>query len=312
MKKISEILKYASCFALSLMLMTSCDKEADKLKIETETLSYSGTFYMYMHSTDMLSSEEELFNIDIDTVPGNITIDASSEGYSVVKFVPGREIRLTTSFLQEKEGHTHKVPMGIYMESPVTRLYNAVIEDANVTDEEKSKLEEILSEIKDTMTIAPFTTSRVPLIQQGAAIVTYDFEQNSFYSSYTLGEVAYSHKSNISTAIKYVSENLLSKMASKTIAETAIQKIRSIASSTTGKMSDTWGRLSFQYMNSYCDYEMQIKSEEERPNEMLINISKVLYGEDENGKPYKDLWLVIDYIGHMGDSSFDWEERREE
>ena len=47
------------------MLMTSCDKEADKLKIETRTLDYSGTFFMYLYSTDM-TSVEDYMNIDID------------------------------------------------------------------------------------------------------------------------------------------------------------------------------------------------------------------------------------------------------
>ena len=326
MKKISEILKYVSCFALSLMLMTSCDKEADKLKIETETLSYSGTFYMSLYTADEISTEE-IINIDIDTVPGNIKIDISSEGYAVVDFVPGREIRLTIPFfyrLQNADGSYAEdsegnyiyttIPMDVYENSPILKLYNAVNEDGGVSSDEKAELRTLISEIKNAITIAPFKTSRIPLIEQGASIASYDFEQNTFYSSYTLGDVAYSYKSNLAEAIKYVKQNLLSKMAAdkKATAEAAIQTIESIASSNTGKMSNVWGRLTLQYMNYYCDYEMRIQSEKERPNEMLVNISKVLYGEDKDGNPNKNLWFFIGYIGHMGDSNFDWEEQREE
>ena len=325
MKKISEILKYVSCFALSLMLMTSCDKEADKLKIETETLNYSGTFYMLLCTAEFNSAEDNI-NIDIDTVPGNIKIDISNEGYAVVDFVPGREINLTIPFfyreedadgdyVEDAEGNYiyTAIPMDIYEKSPILKLYNAVNEDVNVSDDEKVELRNLLCEIKNTITIAPFKTSRIPLIQQGASIVSYDFEQNTFYSSYTLGDVAYSYKSNLVETIKYVKQNLLSKMAAdkKATAEAAIQTIETIASSITGKMGNAWGRLTVQYMNYYCDYDMRIQSEEERPNEMLVNISKLLYGE-ENGKPIKDLWFNIGYVGHMGDSSGAWEEKREE
>lgn len=325
MKKFLEILKYAPCFALSLMLMTSCDKEADKLQIETTTLNYSGTFYMFLYSTDMISTEENM-NIDIDTVPGNIKIDVSNEGSAIVNFVPGREIRLATPFfykvedengdyLKDSEGYyIYTIPMDIYKDSPITKLFNAVDEDVNITDAERTTLRRMLGEIRDTMTISPFTTSRIPLIQQGATIVSYDYEQNSFYSAYNLvEEETYSHKSSLAKVIKYVSDNLLSKMAAdkKATAEAAIQKILSINASTTGKMN-VWGRLTLQYMNYYCDYGMRIESEKERPNEMLVNISKVLYGEDAEGNPNKDLEFVIGYIGHMGDSSFDWVEQREE
>ena len=325
MKKISEILKYVSCFALSLMLMTSCDKEADKLKIETETLNYSGTFYMLLCTAEFNSAEDNI-NIDIDTVPGNIKIDISNEGYAVVDFVPGREINLTIPFfyreedadgdyVEDAEGNYiyTAIPMDIYEKSPILKLYNAVNEDVNVLGDEKVELRKLLCEIKNTITIAPFKTSRIPLIQQGASIVSYDFEQNTFYSSYTLGDVAYSYKSNLVETIKYVKQNLLSKMAAdkKATAEAAIQTIENIASSITGKMGNAWGRLTVQYMNYYCDYDMRKQSEEERPNEMLVNISKLLYGE-ENGKPIKDLWFNIGYVGHMGDSSGDWEEKREE
>ena len=317
MKKISEILKYVSCFALSLMLMTSCDKEADKLKIETETLNYSGTFYMFLNATDMEDSSIDLdtININLDEVPGNIKIDISSEGYGVVDFVPGREINLTIPFLDRvKVGEEiiYTAPMDIYKDSPITKLYNAVDEDAGVPAADKDKLDKMICDIKNTITIAPFKTSRIPLIQQGAAIVSYDFEQNSFYSPYTLGDVAYSYKSNIAEVIKYVEENLLSNMTDKKGSATqAINEIRTIASSVTGKMSNVWGRLTLLYMNYYCDYDMRIQSEEERPNEMLVNISKLLFGE-KNGNPNKDLWFRIGYIGHMGDSSFDWVEQREE
>jgi hypothetical protein len=100
----------------------------------------------------------------------------------------------------------------------------------------------------------------------------------------------------------------------KATAEAAIQNILSINASTTGKMN-VWGRLTLQYMNYYCDYGMRIESEKDRPNEMLVNISKVLYGDDKGdgtGNPIKDLEFVIGYVGHMGDSSFDWVEQREE
>lgn len=330
MKKFLEILKYAPCFALSLMLMTSCDKEADKLEIETRTLDYSGTFYMYLYSTDMALDSESRFNLDIDTVPGNIKINVSNEGYAVVDFVPGREIRLTTPFFErepnpdpegvdpyakdDKGNYIYTTtPLDVYGYSPILKLYNAVNDDANVTDAEKTELRKLLCEIKDTISISPFTTSRIPLIQQGATIVSYDFEQNSFFSPFTLGDVAYSHKSSLTKVIKYIEDNLLSKMASgKDAATEAINTIRSISSSATGKMNNTWGRLTLQYMNSYCDYDMRIESDDDRPNEMLVNISKVLYGENEKGKPYRDLWLFIEYIGQMGDSSFDWVEQREE
>lgn len=326
MKKISEILKYVSCFALSLMLMTSCDKEADKLKIETETLNYSGTFYMLLCTAEFNSAEDNL-NIDIDTVPGNIKIDISNEGYAVVDFVPGREINLTIPFfyreedadgdyVEDAEGNYiyTAIPMEVYEKSPILKLYNAVNEDNNVLEEKKTKLREKLCEIKNTITIAPFKTSKIPLIQQGAAIVSYDSEQKSFYSSYTLGDVEYSYKSSLTEVITYVKEDILPynmSSGNRTSAENAIQAIESIASSVTGKMSNAWGRLTMQYMNYYCDYDMRIQSEDERPNEMLVNISKLLYGE-ENGKPIKDLWFNIGYIGHMGDSNFDWVEQREE
>ena len=305
MKKFLEILKYAPCFALSLMLMTSCDKEADKLKIETRTLDYSGTFFMYLYSTDM-TSVEDYMNIDIDTVPGNIKIDVSNEGYAVANFVPGREIRLATPFFErvidgdggyaeDSEGNYiyTTTPLEVYEKSPILKLYNAVNEDANVTPDEKTKMRQLLCEIKDTITISPFTTSRVSMVQQGAAIASYDYEQNSFYSPYTLGDVAYSHKSSLTGVIKYVRQNLLAKMAAdkKATAEAAIQKIISINSSATGKMSNVWGRVTLQYMNNYCDYDMRIESEKERPNEMLVNISKILYGEDAEGNQNAKLTL---------------------
>ena len=276
--------------------------------------------------TAEFNSAEDNLNIDIDTVPGNIKIDISNEGYAVVDFVPGREINLTIPFfyreedadgdyVEDAEGNYiyTAIPMDIYEKSPILKLYNAVNEDVNVSDDEKVELRNLLCEIKNTITIAPFKTSRIPLIQQGASIVSYDFEQNTFYSSYTLGDVAYSYKSNLVETIKYVKQNLLSKMAAdkKATAEAAIQTIENIASSITGKMGNAWGRLTVQYMNYYCDYDMRIQSEEERPNEMLVNISKLLYGE-ENGKPIKDLWFNIGYVGHMGDSSGAWEEKREE
>lgn len=327
MKKISEILKYASCFTLSLMLMTSCDKEADKLEIETEILDYSGTFFMFLYATDTDSSDRGIFNVDIDTVPGNIKIDVSNEGYAIVNFVPGREIHLATPFfereiddkgdyVEDSKGNYiyTTIPMDVYENSPILKLYNAVNEDVNVTSDEKTELRKLLCEIKDTISISPFTTSRIPLIQQGASIASYDYEQNSYYSSYTIADETYSHKSSMTVVIKYVRQNLLSKMAAdkKANAEAAIQKIISINSTATGKMNNTWGRVTLQYMNYYCDYDMRIESENERPNEMLVNISKILYGEDKDGNPLKNIWFLIEYTGQLGDSNFDWVEQKEE
>ena len=200
----------------------------------------------------------------------------------------------------------------IYSDGYLAYLYDMtrkLLDRGVITQEEFSQFYEQIDTLHDRMTVSGITTNLMPMVEQGAMLASYDYEQNSYYTQFNLSEFTYQRTAEVLKPFEYMKQLLIDKGIESEEMQRLDEQIHN-AVPTSGTVKDGWGWCTIGYSN----YQSVIDMHLERATGMLNVLSIALFGMardeegnvvyDSNGRPKanKPMWFVVWYNGQIEDT----------
>jgi len=314
MNKIYNICKSLAVVAITTAMVCSCDSTANEIKIEAVNGHYNGTVIVGLYVPDLVIESENTFITDGETIgicadTVNTTIGMEFYNNNQVKISVDKlsNIEFNIPFL-DVEGNVRD----IYSDGYLAYLYNMtrqLLDRGVITQEEFSQFYEQIDTLHDRMTVSGITTNLMPMVEQGAMLASYDYEQNSYYTQFNLSEFTYQRTAEVLKPFEYMKQLLIDKGIESEEMQRLDAQIHN-AVPVSGTVSDGWGWCTIGYSNyqSYVDMHL------ERATGMLDVLSIALFGMardeegnvvyDSNGRPKanKPMWFVVWYNGQIEDT----------
>lgn len=314
MNKIYNICKSLAAVAITTAMVCSCDSTANEIKVEAVNGHYNGTVIVGLYVPDLVIEAENTFITDGETIgicadTVNTTIGMEFYNNNQVKISVDKlsNIEFNIPFL-DAEGNVRD----IYSDGYLAYLYNMtrqLLDRGVITQEEFSQFYEQIDTLHDRMTVSGITTNLMPMVEQGAMLASYDYEQNSYYTQFNLSEFTYQRTAEVLKPFEYMKQLLIDKGIESEEMQRLDAQIHN-AVPVSGTVSDGWGWCTIGYSNyqSYVDMHL------ERATGMLDVLSIALFGmaRDEEGnvvydssgrpKANKPMWFVVWYNGQIEDT----------
>jgi len=314
MNKIYNICKSLAAVAITTAMVCSCDSTANEIKVEAVNGHYNGTVIVGLYVPDLVIEAENTFITDGETIgicadTVNTTIGMEFYNNNQVKISVDKlsNIEFNIPFL-DVEGNVRD----IYSDGYLAYLYNMtrqLLDRGVITQEEFSQFYEQIDTLHDRMTVSGITTNLMPMVEQGAMLASYDYEQNSYYTQFNLSEFTYQRTAEVLKPFEYMKQLLIDKGIESEEMQRLDAQIHN-AVPVSGTVSDGWGWCTIGYSNyqSYVDMHL------ERATGMLDVLSIALFGMardeegnvvyDSNGRPKanKPMWFVVWYNGQIEDT----------
>ena len=314
MNKIYNICKSLAAVAITTAMVCSCDSTANEIKVEAVNGHYNGTVIVGLYVPDLVIEAENTFITDGETIgicadTVNTTIGMEFYNNNQVKISVDKlnNIEFNIPFL-DVEGNVRD----IYSDGYLAYLYNMtrqLLDRGVITQEEFSQFYEQIDTLHDRMTVSGITTNLMPMVEQGAMLASYDYEQNSYYTQFNLSEFTYQRTAEVLKPFEYMKQLLIDKGIESEEMQRLDEQIHN-AVPTSGTVSDGWGWCTIGYSN----YQSYIDMHLERATGMLDVLSIALFGMardeegnvvyDSNGRPKanKPMWFVVWYNGQIEDT----------
>ena len=314
MNKIYNICKSLAAVAITTAMVCSCDSTANEIKVEAVNGHYNGTVIVGLYVPDLVIESENTFITDGETIgicadTVNTTIGMEFYNNNQVKISVDKlnNIEFNIPFL-DVEGNVRD----IYSDGYLAYLYNMtrkLLDSGVLTQEEFEQFYEQIDTLHDRMTVSGITTNLMPMVEQGAMLASYDYEQNSYYTQFNLSEFTYQRTAEVLKPFEYMKQLLIDKGIESEEMQRLDAQIHN-AVPVSGTVSDGWGWCTIGYSNyqSYVDMHL------ERATGMLDVLSIALFGMardeegnvvyDSNGRPKanKPMWFVVWYNGQIEDT----------
>lgn len=314
MNKIYNICKSLAAVAITTAMVCSCDSTANEIKIEAVNGHYNGTVIVGLYVPDLVIEAEntsitdgETIGICADTVNTTIGMEFYNNNQVKISVDKLSNIEFNIPFL-DVEGNVRD----IYSDGYLAYLYNMtrqLLDRGVITQEEFSQFYEQIDTLHDRMTVSGITTNLMPMVEQGAMLASYDYEQNSYYTQFNLSEFTYQRTAEVLKPFEYMKQLLIDKGIESEEMQRLDAQIHN-AVPVSGTVSDGWGWCTIGYSNyqSYVDMHL------ERATGMLDVLSIALFGMardeegnvvyDSNGRPKanKPMWFVVWYNGQIEDT----------
>ena len=314
MNKIYNICKSLAAVAITTAMVCSCDSTANEIKVEAVNGHYNGTVIVGLYVPDLVIESENTFITDGETIgicadTVNTTIGMEFYNNNQVKISVDKlnNIEFNIPFL-DAEGNVRD----IYSDGYLAYLYNMtrkLLDSGVLTQEEFEQFYEQIDTLHDRMTVSGITTNLMPMVEQGAMLASYDYEQNSYYTQFNLSEFTYQRTAEVLKPFEYMKQLLIDKGIESEEMQRLDAQIHN-AVPVSGTVSDGWGWCTIGYSNyqSYVDMHL------ERATGMLDVLSIALFGMardeegnvvyDSNGRPKanKPMWFVVWYNGQIEDT----------
>ncbi|GEM_PF-2400639 len=314
MNKIYNICKSLAAVAITTAMVCSCDSTANEIKVEAVNGHYNGTVIVGLYVPDLVIESENTFITDGETIgicadTVNTTIGMEFYNNNQVKISVDKlsNIEFNIPFL-DVEGNVRD----IYSNGYLAYLYDMtrkLLDRGVITQEEFSQFYEQIDTLHDRMTVSGITTNLMPMVEQGAMLASYDYEQNSYYTQFNLSEFTYQRTAEVLKPFEYMKQLLIDKGIESEEMQRLDAQIHN-AVPVSGTVSDGWGWCTIGYSNyqSYVDMHL------ERATGMLDVLSIALFGMardeegnvvyDSNGRPKanKPMWFVVWYNGQIEDT----------
>lgn len=292
--KIKNILNLC-IVALLAVVLSSCDENADNVKMVRRSGFYNGDIYaeLYMPDYDM---EQYLSLINPDGMP-YLCADTVRGGQVEVHFATDD---LAFFSLNKVSGMTFKIPfVMIYEDYDVANLMfmydggsfakffyaiQAHYNNGELNKDEFYRFARIMETIEDTISIDGFSVQPFRMREKGSIYSTYDYEQNSVYVRAGINTFNYSRKTNITEALEYVDKHFSTVLNTDDIA--LINALKA-GLKLQGTVSDASGWLSMSYSNYRPFVDITIDS----ATGILDVLTQATFGKyklDNDGKPLKD------------------------
>jgi hypothetical protein len=314
MNKIYNICKSLAAVAITTAMVCSCDSTANEIKVEAVNGHYNGTVIVGLYVPDLVIESENTFITDGETIgicadTVNTTIGMEFYNNNQVKISVDKlsNIEFNIPFL-DVEGNVRD----IYSNGYLAYLYDMtrkLLDRGVLTQEEFEQFYEQIDTLHDRMTVSGITTNLMPMVEQGAMLASYDYEQNSYYTQFNLSEFTYQRTAEVLKPFEYMKQLLIDKGIESEEMQRLDAQIHN-AVPVSGTVSDGWGWCTIGYSNyqSYVDMHL------ERATGMLDVLSIALFGMardeegnvvyDSNGRPKanKPMWFVVWYNGQIEDT----------
>ena len=314
MNKIYNICKSLAAVAITTAMVCSCDSTANEIKVEAVNGHYNGTVIVGLYVPDLVIESENTFITDGETIgicadTVNTTIGMEFYNNNQVKISVDKlsNIEFNIPFL-DVEGNVRD----IYSNGYLAYLYDMtrkLLDSGVLTQEEFEQFYEQIDTLHDRMTVSGITTNLMPMVEQGAMLASYDYEQNSYYTQFNLSEFTYQRTAEVLKPFEYMKQLLIDKGIESEEMQRLDEQIHN-AVPVSGTVSDGWGWCTIGYSNyqSYVDMHL------ERATGMLDVLSIALFGMardeegnvvyDSNGRPKanKPMWFVVWYNGQIEDT----------
>lgn len=314
MNKIYNICKSLAAVAITTAMVCSCDSTANEIKVEAVNGHYNGTVIVGLYVPDLVIEAENTFITDGETIgicadTVNTTIGMEFYNNNQVKISVDKlsNIEFNIPFL-DVEGNVRD----IYSNGYLAYLYDMtrkLLDRGVLTQEEFEQFYEQIDTLHDRMTVSGITTNLMPMVEQGAMLASYDYEQNSYYTQFNLSEFTYQRTAEVLKPFEYMKQLLIDKGIESEEMQRLDEQIHN-AVPTSGTVSDGWGWCTIGYSN----YQSVIDMHLERATGMLDVLSIALFGMardeegnvvyDSNGRPKanKPMWFVVWYNGQIEDT----------
>lgn len=314
MNKIYNICKSLAAVAITTAMVCSCDSTANDIKVEAVNGHYNGTVIVGLYVPDLVIEAENTFITDGETIgicadTVNTTIGMEFYNNNQVKISVDKlnNIEFNIPFL-DAEGNVRD----IYSDGYLAYLYDMtrkLLDRGVITQEEFSQFYEQIDTLHDRMTVSGITTNLMPMVEQGAMLASYDYEQNSYYTQFNLSEYTYQRTAEVLKPFEYMKQLLIDKGIESEEMQRLDEQIHN-AVPVSGTVSDGWGWCTIGYSN----YQSYIDMHLERATGMLDVLSIALFGMardeegnvvyDSNGRPKanKPMWFVVWYNGQIEDT----------
>lgn len=303
--------------------LTSCDKEADNVKMVRVSGTYNGNIEanLYMPEWDA----EKMNEILNDDGSPSLASCVVKNGQLEVNFASDDMAHFT---MKNLAGMAFKVPFLDYEEdadivyvrssfaggtlnsmfSIVENHYDSATPAGDPMNHKMSKAEfyklvKMMEYIQDEISFENVRIQPVLMRELGANYCSYDEEQNSFYVRAKLEEMSYVRKTNLTDIANYIETSLLTYFTAEEKA--AFQNFKSKIK-LTGTISDAegWCNISYSNYSPYIDLTI------DKATGLIDVLSMALYGpyktdyegkvvKDKDGNPVKmpTLCLEIEYQG---------------
>lgn len=314
MNKIHNIFKAFVAITISAIMVCSCDNTANDIKVEAINGHYDGTVIVGLYVPDLLVEYENEMLSDGDT-PAlcydtvKTTIDMQFFNNNQVKISVDKlsDVEFSIPFLDEN-GNVRD----IYSEGYLAYIYDMTcnLRDKGViTPKEFTEFYELIDTLRDHLTVSSVQTNPMPMVEQGAMLASYDYEQNSYYTQFNLDKLTYQRTPEVLKPFEYIKQVLLNKGIESEELSRLDAQIHN-AMPTNGTVTDGWGWCTVAYSNYQAWVDMHL----ERATGMLDVLSIALFGaaRDSDGeiqydasgrtKANKPMWFVVMYEGQIEDT----------
>ena len=252
-------------------------------------------------------TDGETIGICADTVNTTIGMEFYNNNQVKISVDKLSNIEFNIPFL-DVEGNVRD----IYSDGYLAYLYNMtrqLLDRGVITQEEFSQFYEQIDTLHDRMTVSGITTNLMPMVEQGAMLASYDYEQNSYYTQFNLSEFTYQRTAEVLKPFEYMKQLLIDKGIESEEMQRLDAQIHN-AVPTSGTVSDGWGWCTIGYSNYQSYIDMHLES----ATGMLDVLSIALFGMardeegnvvyDSNGRPKanKPMWFVVWYNGQIEDT----------
>ena len=291
-----------ACLAL-LSIVSSCDFDANKQEYESMIGMYGGDMSMSLYTPDLSieqSNREQVGNADgmlcTSTLKGSIGIDFDNALSESLFLVNDHYFEVQLPFLDENDNVRE-----IFREGKLAHLYEGLqraAADGYVSAEKMAQFIEKVRVIRDEITINFLSLEPFSTMELGNVLTSYDWEQNSFYTPFTIDPTNFARLSNLAEALQLIRPELEMLNEKGLIDPESLQTLHAIAEQIVGGViSDGSGYLTTSLANDRFEMDLHL----EQATGLLDVLSTALYGKDANGKPNHELWIVLRFIG-------DWED----
>lgn len=297
---------------VAISSLSSCDSKASEQKFENIQTSYDDVMTVSLYCPDFEVENDPLCKDSMLCSDYTYTtVDIKTEAYFMSLGVNGLDsLCFSMPFLVPGTDEVRPIFKNGVFAKLYERLKAAVAADPTLQpDFDKFKAE--IAEIHDTLSLKDITTNYFPVVELGAALFSWDAEQNSNYVKFQAqNPVKFSRKSNIFTAM-YAIQTLLSKWykEEKFTAE-ELSGLNAIKEQQSGE-TKAWGWGTFKYANYRLAFDLHVEPEYTRyanasADGMLDKLAIALFGKNAQGKPNRQLWLILRFDGDpVNDGTFE-------
>lgn len=298
---------------MAMLMVTSCDKDADNKKMEKVSGLYKGNVESYLYVPDFFTELENMFyysSAESPAIAGDkdtqaeVNFSFTSDNKAVVSINNLTGIHFEMQFLaKDLNGDLAIDGTGRYyvresFENGALAELLDIVANCVTVDEYNTFAMNYMGILEDDLQFEDIKTNPLLMVENGAVFSSYDFEQHSFYERFSMEPITFKRQSSLTVA----AEQLEIMMAAHPVEfEPCKERISQILGSykTEGVIRDASGWCSLTYAN----YHPRIVLSFTKATGLIDVLSTALFGKNENKDKEKTLWMMMYYEGTIGDLS---------